>query len=82
MGVMSDRSVAWQRGKIAGTIMSKPFEDVDPRLNFPNAERDVLKFWDERKIYQQSLEQRKSAKSFVFFEGPPTANGMPHPAIA
>ncbi|MBI2627162.1 MAG: class I tRNA ligase family protein [Parcubacteria group bacterium] len=40
-------------------------------------EKEVLKFWENRKIFQKSLEQRKEGKRFVFFEGPPTANGKP-----
>ena len=38
-----------------------------------------MAFWRERDIYQQSLEQRADGTPFVFYEGPPTANGMPHP---
>lgn len=49
----------------------------------PEVEEKVLKFWDERKIFEKSLEKNGSAKkkaknkTFVFFEGPPTANGRP-----
>ncbi len=39
----------------------------------------MLAFWDQADIYQQSLQRRADAPSFVFYEGPPTANGMPHP---
>ena len=42
-------------------------------------EEEVLKFWDEGDIYRRSLARRADAPSFVFYEGPPTANGMPHP---
>ena len=41
-------------------------------------EADVLRFWKEAGIFEKSLEQRKDAPRFVFYEGPPTANGMPH----
>ena len=47
--------------------------------SFPSLEQDILKFWDDHEIYQESLRRRADAPSFVFFEGPPTANGMPHP---
>src|SRR3990167_7466557 len=40
-------------------------------------EEAVLKFWEESKIFEKSVEQRRDAKPFVFFEGPPTANGRP-----
>ena len=48
-------------------------------IKFPELEARVARFWKERGIYQKSLAQRADAPRFVFFEGPPTANGMPHP---
>ncbi|GHT46608.1 isoleucine--tRNA ligase [Planctomycetales bacterium] len=47
--------------------------------SLPQQELDILKFWKENEIYQKSLELRKDSKRFVFYEGPPTANGLPHP---
>ncbi len=47
--------------------------------SFPALEQDVLEFWDDNEIYRESLRRRKDGPSFVFYEGPPTANGMPHP---
>jgi isoleucyl-tRNA synthetase len=55
------------------------FNEVPSQPNFPQAEKDIIRFWDENKIYEKSLKQREGGKSFVFFEGPPTANGLPHP---
>ncbi len=55
------------------------FAPVETNASFPQLEEAVLEFWRKHKIYEQSLEQRAGAESFVFFEGPPTANGMPHP---
>ncbi len=55
------------------------FRAASNHPDFPQQELDVLQFWDEAKIYQKSLDQRSGAASFVFYEGPPTANGMPHP---
>lgn len=46
---------------------------------FPKLEEEILEFWESANIYEQSLEARQDADSFVFFEGPPTANGLPHP---
>jgi isoleucyl-tRNA synthetase len=59
--------------------MSGVFKAVPTKMNFSQAETKVLEFWNSAKIYQKSLKRRKGAKPFVFFEGPPTANGMPHP---
>lgn len=47
--------------------------------HFPTLEEQVLAFWDQHSIYEQSLARRANAPTFVFYEGPPTANGMPHP---
>jgi isoleucyl-tRNA synthetase len=55
------------------------FRPVDSSPRFPAIEADVIRFWNEREIYEKSLQRRAHAPSFVFFEGPPTANGMPHP---
>jgi isoleucyl-tRNA synthetase len=55
------------------------FQEVSARVSFPDLERRILQFWDERRIYHRSLELRENAPPYVFFEGPPTANGMPHP---
>ncbi|MBY0586736.1 isoleucine--tRNA ligase [bacterium] len=55
------------------------FEPVSAKVNFPEQERQIRAFWESEGIYSQSLAQRRNARSFVFFEGPPTANGLPHP---
>lgn len=55
------------------------FRPVDSAVKFPKLEEDVLAFWREQGIYEKSLAQREGAEPFVFYEGPPTANGMPHP---
>ncbi len=55
------------------------FESVDGSVNFPELEARIGRFWKEREIYEKSLEQRVGCDRFVFYEGPPTANGMPHP---
>jgi len=55
------------------------FEPVPNRPDFPQQELSVGRWWKERQIYEKSLQRRAGAPPFVFFEGPPTANGMPHP---
>ena len=50
---------------------------VDPEQSFPELEQRVLERWKERDVFARSLEQRKGAEQFVFYEGPPTANGRP-----
>ncbi len=55
------------------------FPEIDKNQSFPDRELAITDFWKQHDIYQQSLEAREGAPSFVFYEGPPTANGMPHP---
>lgn len=47
------------------------------KLDFPAFEDEILKFWEEHQIFQKSVTNREGAESFVFYEGPPSANGMP-----
>ncbi|WP_141324500.1 isoleucine--tRNA ligase [Myxococcus sp. AB025B] len=54
------------------------FDAVPAEMDFPAEERRILAFWKDRRIFERSLEAREGAKSFVFYEGPPTANGLPH----
>ena len=53
------------------------FKPIDPKPNFPKLEEKILKFWKENDVFGKSLESRKGKKPFVFYEGPPTANGKP-----
>lgn len=47
------------------------------QLNVPKTEQEVLKFWKKNDVFQKSIENRSSDNTFVFYEGPPSANGMP-----
>lgn len=54
------------------------FKKIDPKQTFPKMEEEVLKFWNENKIFEKSLEKRKDAQRYSFYDGPPFATGMPH----
>ena len=54
------------------------FKPVDPHPNFSKLEEEVLKFWEDNKIFQKSLEQTQNGKPFTFYDGPPFATGLPH----
>jgi isoleucyl-tRNA synthetase len=54
------------------------FEKVLPVVDFPDSESRIRDFWRERKIFEKSLQRRSGGPRFVFYEGPPTANGLPH----
>ena len=51
---------------------------VDTSLNFVDRERAITEFWKKNKIFEKSTAQNEGGKDFVFFDGPPTANGKPH----
>ncbi len=46
--------------------------------NFPENERKILKFWQDNRIFEKTLEKTKKRKAFVFYDGPPFATGRPH----
>jgi len=46
-------------------------------LNLPNLAEDVLSFWEKENIFEKSISTREGATPFIFFEGPPSANGLP-----
>ncbi|MEG1276840.1 MAG: isoleucine--tRNA ligase [Cellulosilyticaceae bacterium] len=54
------------------------YKKVDTNLNFVDRELEVLKFWKENNIFEQSIDQRTDGPTFTFYDGPPTANGKPH----
>jgi isoleucyl-tRNA synthetase len=54
-----------------------PRREVDPRQELPALELEVLERWRERDVFAESLRRRESAEQWVFYEGPPTANGPP-----
>ncbi len=55
------------------------FDSVRGKPDFPALEASIAAFWREGEIYAKSLDRRRNGRRFVFYEGPPTANGMPHP---
>ncbi|MGH2651634.1 MAG: class I tRNA ligase family protein, partial [Actinomycetota bacterium] len=53
------------------------FEPVDPKVSFPHLEQRILEFWRDADVFAKSLKAREGAPEWVFYEGPPTANGKP-----
>jgi isoleucyl-tRNA synthetase len=53
------------------------FKPVSPKLDIPAMEEAVLKSWKREKIFEKSLSSREGGPEYVFYEGPPTANGKP-----
>ena len=50
----------------------------DKNFNFVDAEHRLLKFWNEEKIFRKSLEKNPSSNTYIFYDGPPFATGLPH----
>jgi len=53
------------------------FKQLTDKINYHELESEIVKFWDERQIFEQSITTREGGPSFTFYEGPPTANGRP-----
>jgi len=53
------------------------FEKVDQKVSFPELEKQIMALWKKEGTFEKSLELRKGKPRFVFYEGPPTANGRP-----
>ncbi|MCO6401840.1 MAG: class I tRNA ligase family protein, partial [Verrucomicrobia bacterium] len=54
------------------------FEPVSNKVSFPTLEEQMLAFWEGAQVFQRSLDQRRNAKEYVFYDGPPFATGLPH----
>jgi len=53
------------------------FKSVSSKLDVPSMEENVLKMWKKQDVFKKTVEQRKGGTEYVFYEGPPTANGRP-----
>ncbi len=69
-----DISSPWARQKGKTDMYKK----VSTDMNFVSREKEVEKFWDENHIFEKSIEERKGCPDYIFYDGPPTANGKPH----
>lgn len=54
------------------------YKKVPTDLKFVEREREVEKFWADNNIFKKSIDSRKDAETYMFYDGPPTANGKPH----
>ncbi|HPJ21432.1 MAG TPA: isoleucine--tRNA ligase [Clostridia bacterium] len=54
------------------------YKKVSTKLDFAEREKEIRKFWKDNDIFRKSIENRECAPVFTFYDGPPTANGMPH----
>ena len=54
------------------------YKEVSTNLSFVEREQETEKFWEENRIFEKSVEERKDDPTYTFYDGPPTANGKPH----
>ncbi len=54
------------------------FKEVNPKQSFPEVEHRIQKYWADNDIFEKSVKAREDRKKYVFFDGPPFANGLPH----
>jgi len=59
--------------------VNKLLKTVPKEYNPSKIEQRILEFWDKNHIFEKSIQLREGSEPFIFLEGPPTANGMPHP---
>lgn len=56
----------------------KYYPELNSKISFPEMEKEIIQSWTDQKTFQKSIEIRKTAEEFVFYDGPPFANGLPH----
>ena len=54
------------------------FKEVPNKIDFPQMEEKILESWEKNNIFQRSIEQREGCENWVFYDGPPGTNGLPH----
>ncbi len=54
------------------------YRKVDTDMNFVDREKETVRFWKENHIFEKSIKEREGAPMYMFYDGPPTANGKPH----
>ena len=62
---------------LGGFFMPSPFRAISAQIDLPAMERSILDFWRENQIFEESTQSRAAGTPWTFYEGPPTANGMP-----
>ncbi len=54
------------------------YKNISPNVNFVEEEKKIKAFWDENQIFEKSIIEKADGEPYVFYDGPPTANGKPH----
>ncbi len=54
------------------------YDSISPNVNFVEQEKKIKEFWDKEQVFEKSIAERADGTPYVFYDGPPTANGKPH----
>ncbi len=54
------------------------YDKISPNVDFVKQEKEIKEFWDKKEIFKKSIEEKAKGTPYVFYDGPPTANGKPH----
>ena len=57
--------------------LKQQFKEVKPSVNYPEMEEKLLQLWRDENVFRRSMAEREGGPEYVFYEGPPTANGRP-----
>src|SRR5919107_4533005 len=79
-----ERRSALGREHFCEEVSTMKFDKVSPQVDFPRLEEEILDLWKKTNAFERSVHGRPEDRPFVFYEGPPTANGRPgfHHALA
>ena len=59
-------------------VQQKYYPDLPSKMSFPEMEKEIIASWEKEKTFEKSVKIRETAEEFVFYDGPPFANGLPH----
>ena len=71
------QTIAGAPASTNGRTQRTAFKEVPASVSFPDMEESILELWKNKDIFQRSMQEREGGPEYVFFEGPPTANGRP-----
>ncbi len=57
--------------------LKNEYRSISPQIDLPKTEHEILNFWETQSVFHESVTARAGAQSWTFYEGPPTANGLP-----
>ena len=68
----------WIEGIFILEGVDEVYKNISPNVNFVEEEKKIKQFWDDNEIFEKSIIEKQDNAPYVFYDGPPTANGKPH----